>query len=441
MEHDVCVIGGGLAGAEAAFQIARQGVDAVLYEMRPGTTTPAHTTDLLGELVCSNSLKSEQESTAPFLLKEELRHAGSLLMRLADEVKVPAGHALAVDREKFGRRITEEILNAPHIRVVREEIRRIPDEGIVVVATGPLTSQSLSEDIVRFAGSENLYFYDAIAPIVDAATLDRSRLFSASRYGKGGEDYLNAPLNREEYLGFYEALTGAESAPLKEFDKPVYFEGCLPIEELARRGVETLRFGPMKPVGLVDPLTGKRPYAAVQLRLENRMADCYNLVGFQNHMKYAEQARVFRLIPGLENAEFIRYGQIHRNSYIHSPRLLESTLQTRRRSGLFFAGQICGVEGYIESIATGLWAGINAGRIARGLSAVSPPKTTACGSLLNYISFEGLKDFQPANITFGLMDTDELLQKRIRDKKERRRIQVRNSLQCMDAWLSGLETN
>jgi len=439
MKPKVEIIGGGLAGSEAAWQIARQGVDVELYEMRPHTKTPAHTTGMLGELVCSNSLKSEQEATASFLLKQELRRMGSLLLRMADGTRIPAGHALAVDRVQFSRRVTDEILKVPRIKVIREEVRSLPADGIAIIASGPLTSQPLSESIADFAGAENLYFYDAISPIVEAGSLDRSKLFFASRYGKGGGDYLNAPLSREEYLQFYDALVRAESVPLREFEKPVYFESCLPIEELARRGVDTLRFGPMKPVGLTDPATGKRPYAAVQLRLENRMADCYNLVGFQNHMKYPEQSRVFRLIPGLEKAEFIRFGQIHRNSYIHSPRLLHPTLQSRKRTGLFFAGQICGVEGYIESIAMGLLAGINAGRLARGKTLVSPPGQTACGSLLNYITFEGLKSFQPANITFGLLETDEALRKRVRDKKERRRIQVQEALQKMDAWMHSID--
>jgi methylenetetrahydrofolate--tRNA-(uracil-5-)-methyltransferase len=293
---------------------------------------------------------------------------------------------------------------------------------------------------VEFAGTENLYFYDAIAPIVDAGTLDRKRLFFASRYGKGGDDYLNAPFSREEYARFYDALVNAESVPLREFEKPVFFESCLPVEELARRGVDTLRFGPMKPVGLIDPATGRRPYAAVQLRLENLMADCYNLVGFQNHMTYPEQSRVFRMIPGLEKAEFVRFGQIHRNSYIHSPRLLHATLEARNRSGLFFAGQLCGVEGYVESIATGLLAGINAGRLARGKPPVTPPVSTACGSLLNYISSDELKKFQPSNITFGLLGTDVDLKRRVRDKKERRRIQVQNALRLMDEWVESLDS-
>ncbi len=439
MKPCVTVIGGGLAGSEAAWQIARRGLEVHLYEMRPVVSTPAHATDRLGELVCSNSLKSDLPGTAPHLLKEELRRLDSLLMQIADKVKIPAGHALAVDREKFCSCVTEEILKDPRIKIIREEVRELPAEGITVVATGPLTSESLAESIVHFAGSQNLYFYDAISPIVDAATLNRSKLFAASRYGKGGEDYLNAYFSREEYLRFYEALITADSAPLRTFEKAIYFEGCLPIEELARRGEDTLRFGPMKPVGLVDPRTGRRPYAAVQLRLENRMADCYNLVGFQNHLKFPEQLRVFRIIPGLENAEFLRFGQIHRNSYIHSPRLLHPTLQSRKRPELFFAGQICGVEGYIESIATGLLAGINACRLARGVEPSAPPPSTASGSLVHYISSAGNKDFQPANISFGLISDYPADLSRIRDRKERRRLQVEAALKTMDQWIDTLK--
>jgi methylenetetrahydrofolate--tRNA-(uracil-5-)-methyltransferase len=308
MKPDVTVIGGGLAGTEAAWQIARRGLQVRLYEMRPVVMTPAHKTGRLAELVCSNSLKSDLSGTAPHLLKEELRQLGSLLIRVAEEVKVPAGHALAVDRELFARRVTEEIRRESRIEIANEEVRELPEKGINIIATGPLTSGALSQSIARFAGTQNLYFYDAISPIVDINTLDLSKLFSASRYGKGGDDYLNAPMSREEYLRFYESLIGAESVPLHEFEKAMYFEGCLPIEELARRGVDTLRFGPMKPVGLIDPRTGHRPYAAAQLRLENLMAESYNLVGLQNHLKFPEQKRVFRLIPGLENAEFLRFG-------------------------------------------------------------------------------------------------------------------------------------
>jgi methylenetetrahydrofolate--tRNA-(uracil-5-)-methyltransferase len=438
MKPKVTVIGGGLAGSEAAWQVARRGLDVRLFEMRPGTSTPAHRTDQLGELVCSNSFKSELPGTAPYLLKQELRHMGSLLLRIADEVKIPAGHALAVDRSRFCLRLTDEILKTQQIEVIREELRELPRDGITIVASGPLTSGALSESIGRFADSRNLYFYDAISPIVDAGTLDHSKLFAASRYGKGGDDYLNSPFSQEEYLRFYEALVEAESAPLRSFEKPIFFEGCLPIEELARRGVDTLRFGPMKPVGLIDPRTGRRPYAAVQLRLETLMAECYNLVGFQNHLKYPEQERVFRLIPGLENAQFQRFGQIHRNTYINSPRILHPTLQTRKDPGLFFAGQICGVEGYVESIAAGLIAGINAGRLAKGEEPLAPPQTTACGSLLHYISSAQTDDFQPANISFGLLGAPVGSTKGRRDRKERHRLQVEQALNHMDQWIKQL---
>ncbi len=438
MKQTVTVIGGGLAGAEAAWQIARRGLNVRLYEMRPVVATPAHTTDQLGELVCSNSLKSDLPGTAPFLLKQELRRLDSLLIRIADEVKVAAGHALAVDREEFSRRLTEEILSIPQITVIREEVRELPNEGVVIVASGPLTSDALAESIARFAGRHNLYFYDAISPIVDAGSLDRTLLFAASRYGKGGEDYLNAPFTEEEYARFYQALIRAESAPRRSFEKELYFEGCLPIEELARRGVDTLRFGPMKPVGLMDPRTGRRPYAAVQLRQENRMADCYNLVGFQNHLRFPEQTRVFRMIPGLESAEFLRLGQIHRNTYIHSPGLLHPTLQTRPNPALFFAGQLCGVEGYVESIATGLLAGINAARLIQGQSLSAPPAGTACGSLVHYVSDAASVPFQPANISFGLLSGNAAdLKPRIRDKKERHRIQVEQALASLDQWITG----
>jgi methylenetetrahydrofolate--tRNA-(uracil-5-)-methyltransferase len=436
----ITIIGGGLAGSEAAWQIARRGVDVCLYEMRPEVSTPAHTTGQLGELVCSNSFKSNQPDSAPYLLKQELLRLDSLLLRIADEVKVPAGHALAVDRDKFSRRLTEEILRNPRIKVVREEVSTIPDSGVTIVATGPLTSGPFAESIVQFAGRHNLYFYDAISPIVSADTLNRSILFAASRYGKGGEDYLNAPLSKQEYVCFYEALIGAESVPLRTFEKAMYFEGCLPLEELARRGLDTLRFGPMKPVGLTDPRTGKRPYAAVQLRLENLAADCYNLVGFQNHLKFPEQIRVFRMIPGLENASFLRFGQIHRNTYIHSPGLLFPTLQTKKNPMLFFAGQISGVEGYIESIATGLLAGVNAARLALGLEPTAPPRGTACGSLVHCISSTGVENFQPVNISFGILsETSEEFRKRVRDKKERHRIQVQEALAYMDQWIDTLK--
>jgi methylenetetrahydrofolate--tRNA-(uracil-5-)-methyltransferase len=436
MTADVTIVGGGLAGSEAAWQVARRGLRSRLYEMRPAAFTAAHKTGQLGELVCSNSFKSDLPGTAPHLLKQELRELGSLLMRVADEVKVPAGHALAVDRDKFSRRVTEEIQGNSLIEVIREEVRELPADGISIIATGPLTSGPLSQAIARFAGQEQLYFYDAISPIVDATTLDMTKLFSASRYGKGGADYLNAPMTQEDYLRFYEALAGAESVRLHEFEKAMYFEGCLPIEELARRGVDTLRFGPMKPVGLLDPRTGRRPYAAVQLRLENLMADSYNLVGFQNHLRFPEQQRVFRTIPGLETAEFLRFGQIHRNTYVRSPQVLRPTLQARRNAAVFFAGQICGVEGYVESIATGLMAGLNAACLAQGDELAELPRSTACGSLLHYIAFAEPDRFQPANISFGLLpEASPELKKKVRDRKERHRIQVREALADLGDWI------
>ena len=437
MKSEITVIGGGLAGSEAAWQIARRGVPVRLYEMRPGLMTPAHTTDRLGELVCSNSLKSDQPATAPWLLKEELRRLGSLLMRIAVETSVPAGNALAVDRELFSRRITEEISNEPLITVVREEVKELPSDGITITASGPLTSDALAAEIARFAGAENLYFYDAISPIADAASLDMSKLSAASRYGKGGEDYLNAFLSKEEYLAFYDALIHAESAPLREFESLQYFEGCLPVEELARRGVDTLRFGPMKPVGLTDPRTGRRAYAALQLRRENLMANAWNLVGFQNHMKFPEQRRVFRMVPGLKNAEFLRFGQMHRNSYINAPRLLQPTLQAKTRPELFFAGQLCGVEGYIEAMATGLLAGINAARMWTGQMPCAPPPSSACGSLTRYIT-EEQKNFQPANITFGLLAETPVEIQAIRDKKERHRLQTQRALEEIASWIESL---
>lgn len=435
MDPDITIIGGGLAGAEAAWQAARLGLRVRLYEMRPHRSTEAHRTGDLGELVCSNSLKSELPGTAPCLLKQELRHLGSLLMEIADEVKVPAGHALAVDRTEFSRRVSEAIASEPAIELIREEVTGLPDPGIHVVATGPLTSQALSGAIVRFAGSQHLYFYDAISPIVDSSTIDTKRMFRASRYGKGGEDYLNAPMTREEYLRFYEALVAAESVPLHDFEKTMYFEGCLPLEELARRGVDTLRFGPMKPVGLTDPTTDRRPYAAVQLRLENRMADSYNMVGFQNHLKFPDQKRVFRLIPGMEGAEFLRFGQIHRNTYIQSPRLLLPTLQTRTKPERFFAGQICGVEGYVESIATGYLAGMNAARLARGEMPLVPPRDSACGSLVHYVAFADPEHFQPANISFGLLpEAPPELKRRLRNRRERHHAQVAAAFEALVDW-------
>lgn len=434
-EQWVTVLGAGMAGSEAAWQVAQRGIPVRLYEMRPQSMTPAHKTGHMAEMVCSNSLKSDEPGTAPYLLKEELRRLNSLLLSAADQFKVPAGAALAVDRERFSEEVTRRIQAHPLITIRHEEALRMPERGIVIVATGPLTSASLSQDIAAFTGRKHLYFYDAISPVVDAETIDYARAFRASRYDKGGEDYVNCPMTEVEYDRFYQALITAESVPLHEFEKAMYFEGCLPIEELARRGRETLTYGPMKPVGLVDPHTGRRPYAVVQLRVENLMSNAYNIVGFQNHLKFPEQKRVFRLIPGLENAEFFRLGQIHRNTYIHSPSVLRSTLQTQSDPRLFFAGQICGVEGYVECIATGMMAGINAARGFRGQPPLTFPRATACGSLAYYITHVDGKDFQPANINFALLPPlPEAERRRWRAKKERHGEQVRRGLEALTAW-------
>jgi methylenetetrahydrofolate--tRNA-(uracil-5-)-methyltransferase len=432
------VIGGGLAGPEAALMAAGLGAEVLLYEMRPVRQTPAHQTADFGELVCSNSLKSESENTAPWLLKQEMRRAGSVLLRLADECAVPAGHALAVDRAEFSRRIGEAIAREPRITVVREEVTALDDfDGLTIIASGPLTSPALSSEIARLAGQEHLAFYDSISPIVDADSIDRERVYMAARWDKGTADYINCPMDKQEYDRFYDALMTAEGVEAKEWEQIKYFEGCLPIEELARRGRDTLRFGPMKPVGLRDPRTGKTPWAVVQLRCENLRADSYNLVGFQNHLKYGEQARVLRLIPGLENARFLRYGQIHRNTYIESPRLLDDTLAMKEHPRLLFAGQISGVEGYTESMATGMLAGLYAARRAQGLPVAPVPRGTALGSLVNYITRAELKHFQPANITFDLLEPlEEETRRKIRDKRERHRLQCERALAAFDSWWS-----
>jgi len=444
------VIGGGLAGPEAALTAARRGCQVDLYEMRrivdgKPHLTPAHQTTDFGELVCSNSLKSESENTAPWLLKQEMRRGHSVLLSLADECAVPAGHALAVDRVEFSRRISEAIDAEPRIRVIREEVTSLAQadggsEGLTIVATGPLTSDALSREIERLTGSGHLAFYDSISPIVDADTIDMERVYFAARWDKGTADYINCPMDRAEYDRFLDALLGAEPAEEKEWEKLDYFESCLPIEELARRGRDTLRFGPMKPVGLRDPRTGKMPWAVVQLRKENLRASSYNLVGFQNHLKWGEQARVLRLIPGLENAKFLRYGQIHRNTYICAPALLDETLRLRNAPWIMFAGQICGVEGYTESIAAGMLAGIYAAAIARGEEPQPVPRATALGSLIHYITHAEAKNFQPANITFDLLKPlEEETRKKIRDKKERRRMQCERALAAFDAWRGAFE--
>ena len=399
--------------------------------MRPVRSTAAHQTADFAELVCSNSLKSDSENTAPWLLKEEMRRAGSLLLEIARECAVPAGHALAVDRATFAARVTEAISRAPLVTIRREEVTHIDEDQITIVATGPLTSDALSQEIGRLSGASHLFFYDSISPIVEADSIDMAKVYLAARYDKGSADYINCPMSKEEYDRFYDALLAAQSVEEREWEKLNYFESCLPIEEIARRGRDTLRFGPMKPVGLKDPRTGRIPYAAVQLRQENLRADSYNLVGFQNHLKFGEQARVLRLIPGLENARFLRYGQIHRNTYINAPTLLSETLQMKEHPRILFAGQICGVEGYVESIAAGLMAGIHAAALALGTDPVPLPRATAFGSLMNYITHSDPKKFQPANITFDLLPP---LDRKIRDRQERHRLQCQSALNEFETW-------
>jgi methylenetetrahydrofolate--tRNA-(uracil-5-)-methyltransferase len=449
------ILGAGLAGSEAAWQCARRGVPVDLVEMRPARMTPAHQSGEFAELVCSNSLKSDSENTAPWLLKEEMRRAGSLLMQIARSTSVPAGHALAVDRTEFSRKVTEAVSAEPLIRIVREEATHVEDSQITVIATGPLTSDALTSEIARLCASSEtahaangdgtqtaasaphrLFFYDSISPIADAESIDMNRVYMAARYDKGSADYINCPMSKEEYDCFYEALVAAQSVEEKDWEKLNYFEGCLPIEEIARRGRDTLRFGPMKPVGLKDPRTGRMPYAVVQLRQENLRADSYNLVGFQNHLRFTEQARVLRLIPGLENARFLRYGQIHRNTYINAPTLLTPTLQMKAHPQVLFAGQICGVEGYVESIATGLMAGVHAAALANSAPITAPQRASAFGSLIHYITQADPKNFQPANITFDLLPP---LEKRIRDRKERHRLQCSLALEEFDRWLASLQ--
>ena len=448
----VRIIGAGLAGSEAAWQCARRGIKVELCEMRPVRSTPAHQTGDFAELVCSNSLKSDSVNTAPWLLKEEMRRAGSLLLEIARECAVPAGHALAVDRVAFAAKVTEAVSRERLITVRREEVTRIDESEITVIATGPLTSDALAEEIGRLSTGDpdqsapheanisragapaphKLYFYDSISPIVEADSIDMAKVYLAARYDKGTADYINCPMSKEEYDRFLDALLAAESVEERDWEKLNYFEGCLPIEEIARRGRDTLRFGPMKPVGLRDPRTGKAPYAVVQLRQENLRADSYNLVGFQNHLKFGDQARVMRLIPGLENARFLRYGQIHRNTYINGPTLLRQTLQMKTHPRVMFAGQICGVEGYVESIATGLMAGVHAAALAAGAEPLAPPRASAFGSLTHYVTHADPRNFQPANITFDLLPA---LQKRVRDRQERHRLQCEAALREFDGWV------
>jgi methylenetetrahydrofolate--tRNA-(uracil-5-)-methyltransferase len=446
----VHIIGGGLAGCEAAWQAAAVGVRVVLHEMRPVRPTAVHKTDGLAELVCSNSLRGDKLDNAVGLLKEEMRRLGSLIMRAADEHRVPAGAALAVDRDRFSQAITQTIESHPSITVVRDEVARIPQDASMyplIIATGPLTSETLSRDIAALVGADHLYFYDAISPIVLAETLDMSKVFRASRWGRslrdGGQtsddegDYLNCPMTEDEYRRFYEALVSAESATVHDFDKEKFFEGCLPIEVMAHRGRDTLRFGPMKPVGLADPRTGRAPYAVVQLRQDNIAGDHFSLVGFQTQLKWGEQARVLALIPGLEHAEFVRFGMVHRNTYINGPTVLRETWQTKQRPDLFFAGQISGVEGYVESAASGLMAGRNAAAVARGDEARVPPRTTAIGALAYYVSHADPRNYQPTNITFGIMPPPDSPDGRRRVKRDERKIATsERALHALDEWIA-----
>ena len=458
----VHIIGGGLAGAEAAWQAASHGVDVVIHEMRPVRPTAVHKTDQLAELVCSNSFRGDKLDNAVGLLKEEMRRLGSLVMRMADAHRVPAGAALAVDRERFSRAVTDAIEAHPRITVAREEITRTPTDASwfpLIIATGPLTSDSLSADIAALVGADHLYFYDAISPIVSAETIDMDKVFRASRWDRsfrgpsqevtpareagqppavacgiddGQGDYLNCPLTKIEYDRFYDALTSAESATIHDFDKEKFFEGCLPIEVMAHRGRDTLRFGPMKPVGLVDPRSGRSPYAVVQLRQDNIAGDHFSLVGFQTQLKWGEQARVLAMIPGLETAEFIRFGMVHRNTYINGPAVLRETWQTKTRDDLFFAGQISGVEGYVESAASGLIAGRNAAAVSRGETPRVPPRTTAIGALAYYVSHANPGNYQPTNITFGIMAPPDTGVKR---KQERKAAVSERALQALAEWM------
>jgi methylenetetrahydrofolate--tRNA-(uracil-5-)-methyltransferase len=435
MTERVTVVGGGLAGSEAAWQLARRGVSVDLFEMRPVRPTPVHQTGDLAELVCSNSLRGNALDQAAGLLKEEMRRMGSLIIRVADEVRVPAGSALAVDRGLFARKVTEAVSALPQVTLHRQETPRIPEGPVVVVATGPLTSDALAAEIAAFVGQTHLYFYDAVSPVVEAETIDFSRTFRASRYGKGGDDYVNCPLDEAEYDAFYRALTTAECAELHAFDHEFFFEGCLPVEVIASRGRDTLLFGPMKPVGLTDPRTGRRPFAVVQLRQDNLAASHFSVVGFQTQLKWSEQKRVFQMIPGLAQAEFVRMGMIHRNTYVNSPSTLEPTFETRKRRGLFFAGQMSGVEGYVESAASGLLAGVGAAFRARGEEPVGFPEDTALGALGRYIARSDPRHYQPTNIAFGLLPE---LPHRIRDKARKRMALAERALGSLERFQSRL---
>ncbi len=417
MSKSVTVIGGGLAGSEAAWQLAKRGINVDLYEMRPTKMTPAHKTGELAELVCTNSMRSNQLSNAVGLLKEEMRRLDSLILKAADETQVPAGGALAVDRDEFSAYVTQKLHSLPEITFHDEEITEIPQDGITIIATGPLTSDKLAEQIQKFSGTESLHFFDAAAPIIAADSIDREIVYKKSRYDRGDAAYLNCPMNEAEYEHFRQELVNAETAEMHDFEKDEVFEGCMPIEVMAARGEKTMLFGPLKPVGLEDPHTEKTPYAVVQLRQDNAAASMYNIVGFQTHLKYGEQKRVFSLIPGLANARFIRYGKMHRNTYMASPEVLTASYEAKKQPGLFFAGQMTGVEGYVESAGSGLVAGINAAKRAQGSEPVAFPKVTALGSMANYVTTTSVKHFQPMNASFALIPGFE--GKKIRNKRER----------------------
>ena len=429
MEKKVIVIGAGLAGSEAAWQLAKRGVNVDLYEMRPKKMTPAHKTQNFAELVCSNSLRANNITNAVGLLKEEMRRLDSLIIRCADATQVPAGGALAVDRDKFSEMITETIKNHPNINVIEEELTQIPKGDIpVVVATGPLTSDALSQDIRTYTKQEGLYFYDAAAPIIEKDSIDMNKVYLKSRYDKGEAAYLNCPMTKDEFFNFYNALITAEAAPLKEFEKEIYFEGCMPFEEMAKRGEKTLLFGPMKPVGLEDPKTGKRPYAVVQLRQDNSEGTLYNIVGFQTHLKWGEQKRIINMIPGLENANIVRYGVMHRNTYLNSPQLLEKTYKLKEEKNIYFAGQMTGVEGYVESAASGIVAALNALYNQEDKQIIFPTETMI-GAMANYIVDNTSKNFQPMNANFGIIKP---LPERIKDKKEKYERYANRSLEILE---------
>lgn len=434
MSNCLTVIGGGLAGSEAAWQAARFGIKVNLYEMRPQVETPAHKTGKLAELVCSNSLRADTPYTAPYLLKEELRKLKSLIITCADKTKIPAGRSLAVDREEFSLLVENTILNHSEISVIREEVSHIPD-GPVVIATGPLTSSSMTLSIKALCGENNFYFYDAVAPIISFDSINQERVFKGSRYDEDCDDYLNCPMTEEEYNNFYNALMTAEKVPLHDFEEEKYFEGCLPVEVIGSRGIDSLRYGPLKPIGLIDPKTGERPFAVVQLRAENKDCTMYNMVGFQTRLKWEEQKRIFRMIPGMEKAEFYRYGVIHRNSFINSPQLLCPDWSLKKDRRIFFAGQLTGIEGYMESTASGFMAGINAARFINGMETVLFPRNTALGALANYVTDNSIVNFQPMKMNYGIFEQPGLKLK----KEMRRKYMFDRALRQLNEFIEGLE--